>query len=176
MNRRLSHPAAVVALAFLAAIGVGTAVLMLQWAAADGASAGLLTALFTATSAVCVTGLVVVDTGTYWSNFGQVSILVLFQLGGFGMMASATLLGLVVNRQLRLSSRLVLQAETHSLALGDVRSQADPGSDLGGRVAGHGRADAALRARPRHALGPVALAWPFPCRFGLQQCRLLDLG
>ncbi len=122
MNRRLSHPAAVVALAFLAAIGVGTAVLMLQWAAADGASAGLLTALFTATSAVCVTGLVVVDTGTYWSNFGQVSILVLFQLGGFGMMASATLLGLVVNRQLRLSSRLVLQAETHSLALGDVRS------------------------------------------------------
>ena len=46
----------------------------------------------------------------------------LFQLGGFGMMASATLLGLVVNRQLRLSSRLVLQAETHSLALGDVRS------------------------------------------------------
>lgn len=121
-RRRLSHPAAVVALSFLAAIGIGTALLMLPWATADGSSAPLLTALFTATSAVCVTGLVVVDTGSHWSGFGQAAILLLFQLGGFGMMASATLLGLVVNRQLRLSSRRVLQAETHALALGDVRS------------------------------------------------------
>ncbi len=122
MRSRLSHPAAVVALSFLAAIALGTLVLLLPWARADGAGADLLTALFTATSAVCVTGLVVVDTGTHWSGFGQAAILVMFQLGGFGMMASATLLGLVVNRQIGLSSRLVLQAETHSLALGDVRS------------------------------------------------------
>lgn len=122
MSHRLSHPSSVVALAFAAAIALGTVVLMLPWATAEGQGAGLLTALFTATSAVCVTGLVIVDTGTYWSGFGQVAILVLFQLGGFGMMASATLLGLLVRSPLRLRSRLLLQAETHSLALGDVRS------------------------------------------------------
>lgn len=83
-----------------------------------------MTALFTATSAVCVTGLVVVDTGTYWSDFGQAVILALFQLGGFGMMTSATLLGLLVNRQMRLRSKLLLQAETHTLGLGDVKSVA----------------------------------------------------
>ena len=97
---------------------------MLPGATSEAASARLITALFTATSAVCVTGLVVVDTGTYWSSFGQTVILGLFQLGGFGMMTSATLLGLLVNRQLRLRSRLLLQVETRSLALGDVKSVA----------------------------------------------------
>lgn len=121
-NNKLSHPGSVLVLAFLAAIAVGTGLLMLPWAGADGSGADALTALFTATSAVCVTGLVVVDTGSYWSTFGQVTILALFQIGGFGMMTSATLLGLAVNRQLRLRSRMLLQAETHSLALGDVRS------------------------------------------------------
>lgn len=123
MTSRLSHPSAVLVLAFLFVITLGTLLLKLPVATADGAaSAPWLTALFTATSAVCVTGLVVVDTGTYWSFFGQAVIMVLFQLGGFGMMTSATLLGLLVNRQLRLRSRLLLQAETHSLGLGDVKS------------------------------------------------------
>lgn len=97
---------------------------MLPVARAEAAAVPFITALFTATSAVCVTGLVLVDTGTYWSGFGQGVIMALFQLGGFGMMTSATMLGLLVNRQLRLRSRLMLQAETHSLALGDVRSVA----------------------------------------------------
>ncbi len=121
---RLAHPAAVVVLSFATTIAIGTGVLMLPVARADGLSGDLLTALFTATSAVCVTGLVVVDTGTHWSGFGQVAILLMFQLGGFGMMASASLLGLVIRRRLGLRSRLLLQAETHSLALGDVRSVA----------------------------------------------------
>jgi trk system potassium uptake protein len=124
MGSRLHHPSAVLALAFLLAIALGTALLVLPAARVGTESAPLITALFTATSAVCVTGLVVVDTGTYWSGFGQAVILLLFQMGGFGMMTSATLLGLLVNRQLRLRSRLLLQAETHSLALGDVRSVA----------------------------------------------------
>lgn len=111
-------------LSFLAVIGMGTLLLMLPLARADGTGAPFLTALFTATSAVCVTGLVVVDTGTYWSGFGQGVVLALFQLGGFGMMTSATLLGLLVNRQMRLRSRLLLQAETRSLGLGDVGSVA----------------------------------------------------
>ena len=79
-----------------------------------------LTALFTATSAVCVTGLAVVDTPTYWSPFGQGVIMALFQIGGFGMMTGATLLSLLVTRRLGLGSRLRAQAETRSLSLGEV--------------------------------------------------------
>lgn len=124
MTTRLAHPSSVLALAFLAVIGIGTGLLMLPMSHAAGEGAPWLAALFTATSAVCVTGLVVVDTGTYWSGFGQAVILGLFQLGGFGMMTSATLLGLLVNRQMRLRSKLLLQAETHSLGMGDVRSVA----------------------------------------------------
>jgi trk system potassium uptake protein TrkH len=124
LTTRLTHPSAVLVLAFLAAIAVGTGLLSLPIARAEPGAAPLLTALFTATSAVCVTGLVVVDTGTYWSGFGQAVIMGLFQVGGFGIMTAATLLGLLVNRQLRLRSRLLLQAETHSLGLGDVRSVA----------------------------------------------------
>lgn len=124
LQARLSHPSAVLALAFLLAIALGTGLLMLPQARTEGGSAPLLVALFTATSAVCVTGLAVVDTGTYWSGFGLVVILGLFQLGGFGIMTFATLLGLLVNRQMRLRSRLLVQAETHSLGLGDVRSVA----------------------------------------------------
>lgn len=121
-NRLPTHPAAVLALAFLATIGLGTLLLMLPWASASGQSAPWLTALFTATSAVCVTGLAVVDTGTYWSPLGQGMLMALFQLGGFGMMTSAALMGLLVGRRLGLRTRLLLQSETHALSMGDVRS------------------------------------------------------
>ena len=116
----IRHPARLIPLAFLAAILVGTLLLMLPAASADGSSAPLLTALFTATSAVCVTGLIVVDTPVYWSGLGQVIILALFQVGGFGIMTGATLLGLLVTDRLRLGFRLIAQAETRSLGLGDV--------------------------------------------------------
>ncbi len=124
MPSRLSHPAALLALLFAAAIAIGTLLLLLPWAHADNSGTDWVTALFTATSAVCVTGLVLVDTGTHWSMFGQMTILSLFQLGGFGMMASASLLTLLIGRRIGLRSRLALQAETHSLALADVRSLA----------------------------------------------------
>ncbi|MTV51774.1 TrkH family potassium uptake protein [Massilia buxea] len=103
---------------------VGTVLLMLPAARADGSGAPWIVALFTAVSAVCVTGLVTVDTGTYWSAFGQATIMVLFQLGGFGMMTAATLLGLMVNRSPRLRTRLMTQTESRTLALGDVSSVA----------------------------------------------------
>jgi trk system potassium uptake protein TrkH len=109
-----------VPLAFLLAIALGTGVLMLPAARAGEGSAPFLTALFTATSAVSVTGLAIVDTPTYWSGFGQVVILALFQAGGLGIMSGATLLGLLVSRRLRLSTRLVAQAETRCVELGDV--------------------------------------------------------
>lgn len=122
--REVQHPARVVPLAFLITILIGTGLLMLPIAHADATGAPWVVALFTAVSAVCVTGLVTVDTGTYWSAFGQWVIMGLFQIGGFGMMTAATLLGLMVNRSLRLRTRLTAQAETHSLGIGDVTSVA----------------------------------------------------
>lgn len=118
------HPARAVVMVFLLAIVVGSVLLMLPWSRNGGGSAPWLTAFFTAVSAVCVAGLIVVDTGTYWSGFGQVVIMVLFQLGGFGMMTASTLLGLMVNRSLRLRTRLLTQVETHAIGLGDVVSVA----------------------------------------------------
>ena len=120
VKRAIQHPTRLVPLAFLAAIAVGTLLLALPIARAGTGGAPLLTALFTATSAVCVTGLAVVDTGTYWSPFGQVTILLLVQIGGLGIMTAATLLGLVVSNRLRLGRRLLAQAETKTVALGDV--------------------------------------------------------
>jgi len=95
---------------------------MLPNARSGPGSASPLQALFTATSALCVTGLTVVDTATYWSTFGQVIILVMIQVGGFGVMTLATLLGLVISRRLGLRSRLLAAKETKSIGLGDVRS------------------------------------------------------
>lgn len=122
--RTVLHPARAVALAFLAAIAFGMLLLMLPAARADAASwsdgAPALVAFFTSVSAVCVTGLVTVDTGTYWSGFGQAVIMLLFQCGGFGMMTAATLLGLLVNGSPRLRTRLMTQMETRTLGLGDV--------------------------------------------------------
>lgn len=120
MPPTLQHPARLVPLAFFLAIALGTGLLMLPAARAGEGGAPFLTALFTATSAVSVTGLIVVDTPTYWSGLGQGVILALFQVGGLGIMSGATLLGLLVARRLRLSTRLVVQAETRSLGLGDV--------------------------------------------------------
>lgn len=119
-QQRLHHPSRTVAMLFLLLIAAGTLLLRLPMAQAQGEAAPWLVALFTATSAVCVTGLAVVDTGSYWSPFGQAVVMVLFQLGGFGLMTAAALLGLTVNRSLRLRTRLLTQAETHTIGLGDV--------------------------------------------------------
>lgn len=120
----IRRPARLLPLSFLLVIAAGSGLLMLPLATADGSAAPWLTALFTAVSASCVTGLVVVDTASYWSPFGQAVILLLIQLGGFGIMTAATLLGLMVNHSLRLRMRLITQVEMHALVLGDVRSVA----------------------------------------------------
>ncbi len=121
-RRRLRHPSQLVVGGFALAIVVGTLLLWLPAARADAGSAPFLTVLFTATSAVCVTGLVVVDTSGYWSGFGEGVILVLIQLGGFGLMTFATLLGLLVSRRLGLSSRLNPEVLMKTVGSGDVRS------------------------------------------------------
>jgi len=117
---QLRYPARIVPLAFLGAVAVGTALMMLPAARAEPGHAPFVTALFTATSAVCVTGLAVVDTPTYWSTFGHVLITVLSQVGGFGIMTLATLLSLLVSRRLGLRGRLMAQAESAGLFGGNV--------------------------------------------------------
>lgn len=122
LGRRLRlHPAQAVALGFGAAIAVGTALLLLPVAKTGPGGASFLDALFTATSAVCVTGLVVVDTPTYWSAFGQVVIMLLIQLGGLGIMIFASLIGLVLARRMGVRSRLNTAAEAKAVGLDDVR-------------------------------------------------------
>ncbi|NYI98767.1 hypothetical protein HNR12_005044 [Streptomonospora nanhaiensis] len=96
------RPPQLTAAAFAAVVALGTALLTLPAATETGESAGWLTALFTATSAVCVTGLIIVDTPVYWSAFGEVVILGLIQVGGFGIMSLATMLSLLVTRRVRL--------------------------------------------------------------------------
>lgn len=113
------HPSQALVAAFAAAIALGTVLLLLPIASHEGT--GMVTALFTATSAVCVTGLVTVDTATHWTTFGQIVILVLIQIGGFGIMTMASLLGLVVSRRMGLRSRLTVAAETKTLGIGEVR-------------------------------------------------------
>ena len=120
-TRGFRHPGRVIAGAFAAAVVVGTGLLSLPAATAGEDRADLLTALFHATSAVCVTGLVTVDTGTYWSGFGQAVILLLIQVGGLGIMTLATLLALLLSRRLGLRARLIAQAETRALSPSDVR-------------------------------------------------------
>jgi potassium uptake TrkH family protein len=117
----LRHPAQLVSLAFAVAIVVGAGLLMLPVATQGPGGASFLTAAFTSTSAICVTGLIVVDTATYWTHFGQAVIMVLVQIGGLGIMTLASTLALVVARRLGLRSRLIAQAETGALELGDIR-------------------------------------------------------
>ncbi|MCZ8173534.1 MAG: Trk family potassium uptake protein, partial [Brevundimonas sp.] len=111
MNKGLMHPTRIVPAAFLSAIAIGTVILMLPIATRSGDSAGFLTALFTATSAICVTGLITVDTPTFWSPFGQVAIMLMIKIGGLGIMTAATLLGLAAGRRLSLSDRAVALTE-----------------------------------------------------------------
>ncbi|MEZ0491571.1 TrkH family potassium uptake protein [Kineococcus sp. TBRC 1896] len=115
------NPARLTIAGFALAAALGTGLLMLPEAARDGRGTDVVTALFTAVSALCVTGLVVVDTAGFWSGFGQVVVLVLIQVGGFGIMALASLLGVLVARRLGLRGQLAAAAETKTLTPGDVR-------------------------------------------------------
>ncbi|GAA0393388.1 potassium transporter Trk [Acrocarpospora corrugata] len=111
------HPARAVVIGFALMVAAGTAGLTLPVATTSGASAGWVTALFTATSAVCVTGLVTVDTDAHWSVSGEVLITLLIQAGGLGIMTLATLLTLTVSRRLGLRTKLAAQAETKTLTM-----------------------------------------------------------
>jgi trk system potassium uptake protein len=117
----LLHPARIVVLGFVAVALLGSLLLSLPFATETGDIAPFTTASFTAVSAVTVTGLVVVDTSGHWSVFGELVILALVQVGGFGITALASLLGLLVFRRLGLRNRLTSQVELNENDLGGVR-------------------------------------------------------
>ncbi|MDX3659194.1 potassium transporter TrkG [Streptomyces sp. ID05-26A] len=115
------HPARLVVLAFLAATAAGTGLLMLPISAESGRATGFMPALFTAASGISGTGLAVVDTGSHWSVFGEVLLLVLWQVGGFGIMTLASVLALLIQHRLGLHLQLTVKTETNTLNLGHVR-------------------------------------------------------
>ena len=101
------YPARLAVAVFAAIIVVVTALLSLPISTTSGEHADFLDALFTATSAVCVTGLSTVDTATYWSTFGHVVIILAAAVGGLGVMTLASLLSLAVSRHVGLTQRML---------------------------------------------------------------------
>lgn len=101
-------PTQIIAITFAAIILVGTMLLMLPVSSRDGISCGFLPALFTATSATCVTGLVAFDTYTQWSGFGQAVIITLIEIGGLGFMSAASLVVFLLRRKVGLKQRMLM--------------------------------------------------------------------
>ena len=119
--RKPPPPALSLLILFAVLITAGTGLLMLPIATNSGEPTRFIDALFTATSAACVTGLVVLDTASHWSPFGQVVILLLIQVGGFGIMAGSTLLLLIfLGRRTTLRDRVIVQESLGGLQLGTV--------------------------------------------------------
>ena len=116
------HAESILALGFLAVILLGTVLLALPIAAKNGQSIGLFDSLFTSTSAVCVTGLVVVDTGTTFSLFGQIVLIVLIQVGGLGFMVFATMLMVMLGRKISIRGRMLIRESMNASSLSDLGS------------------------------------------------------
>lgn len=107
----------IIAMVFAGIILLGTLLLMLPAASRSGVSCGFRPALFTATSATCVTGLVLYDTWSQWSGFGQAVILALIQIGGLGFMSAATMVVFLLRRRVGLKQRMVM---AQALSLNDM--------------------------------------------------------
>lgn len=116
-NHKLSAPQFLV-LSFLAVILTGSLLLAMPWA--SHGPTRYIDALFTSTSAVCVTGLVVADTGTHWTIWGQIVILLLIQVGGLGVMAFAGFFALLLGRKINLRERLVMQQAINVATVGGI--------------------------------------------------------
>ena len=121
LSRQARYSPARLALStFALIIGVITALLMLPIASASDESAPFVDVLFTAVSAVCVTGLTTVDTASYWSPFGQAVIAAGIVVGGLGVMTLASILGFAVSRHLGLTQRMLATQETGTGAMGQI--------------------------------------------------------
>lgn len=114
------NPFKIIILGFAGLIITGTVLLSLPIATTRGIVTPLADCLFTATSATCVTGLVIYDTGTYWSVFGQVVILILIQIGGMGVITFAMLIAMISGRKIGLNRRSIMQSSVSAARLGGI--------------------------------------------------------
>ena len=112
--------AQIIALGYFLVIAAGTVLLLLPISTEAGKSTGFLTALFTATSATCVTGLVVVDTSIHWNMFGQTVILAMIQIGGLGFVTIGVLFAMFLNKKITLKARGLLQESMNTSHVGGV--------------------------------------------------------
>ena len=146
--KRAMQPERALALGFLALIVLGALLLSLPAASATGKSIGLFSGLFTATSAVCVTGLVAVDTGTAFSGLGQAVLLVLIQLGGLGFMIFATMIMGVMGRKITLRGRVLIRESMSVTSLSGLTGLAKVYGSLALLIEGAGAAMLATRFVP----------------------------
>lgn len=119
-GRKNFTPAQILALGFAAVILGGTLLLTLPMATVDGQGASFINAFFTSTSAVCVTGLLVADTGSYFTVFGQVVIMFLIQIGGLGFMSIASLYAIILGKRIMFRERILLQEAYNQFNTGGI--------------------------------------------------------
>ncbi|MBQ4604884.1 MAG: Trk family potassium uptake protein [Clostridia bacterium] len=119
MKRKFSQTR-IIALGYISIIVIGTILLMLPFASASGESVGFVPALFTAVSSSCVTGLVVLDTATSWTLFGQAVIITLIQIGGLGFMTIATMFSLLLKRKMGLREREIMVESINTEHIGGI--------------------------------------------------------
>ena len=119
--RRKLDPTQIVIVSFALVISLGTILLSLPFATASGERIPLVDAFFTAVSATCVTGLIVVDTGTYFSTFGQVVILLCIQVGGLGLMAFTTIFVVALGNRIAIADRLAIQQSFHHSPMANIK-------------------------------------------------------
>ena len=110
----------IIIIGFASVILFGALLLMLPFATIDGNGAEFKDALFTATSAVCVTGLIVQDTATYWSYFGQGVILLLIQIGGMGVVTLAVAFTMLSGKRISLKQRSTMQEAISAPQVGGI--------------------------------------------------------
>ncbi|MDD4801511.1 MAG: TrkH family potassium uptake protein [Syntrophomonas sp.] len=119
MFKQQLTPPQLLAISFISVILIGSLLLYTPWSVQNG-QAHYMTALFTAASATCVTGLTLVDTATYWTSFGQVVIILLAQIGGLGVMSFATFFALLFGWKIHFRQRLIMQQALNQSAVGGI--------------------------------------------------------
>ncbi len=164
---------------FVGLIVVFTILLSLPALAADGQPTNFADALFTATSAICVTGLATVDMATHWSGLGHVIIVIATQLGAVGVLTLASLMGLVVSRRLGLRQRLLAAGDVNPMALSKGGASDSPASrlgEVGGLLATVAASTLSSRSESRSSSSPASCSKADRFRGGLRVVLLLGHG
>jgi len=120
IRKKKLTPVQILAMGFALIIFLGAVLLTLPISSNSGESTPFINCLFTATSSVCVTGLVVVDTGTYWNYFGKTVIMLLIEAGGLGFMSFAALFSLLLGKKITFKERLIMQEALNTNTFGGL--------------------------------------------------------